>query len=246
MIFSIILLDLLKYVGYHPWFTHWICLKTGLSKEAHYGSLFLENDSKPDIVDACNKLIPYLPEPIPLDTILAELRQNLSEFPNAMLGEVGLDRACRVPYMAPSPPPYVEHDNRRELSPFTIPLSHQLAILEAQLDIAVGMRRNVSCHSVKSQQATADLLIRMKNKHGQVAWEAISIDLHSCGFSTQSWLDVEVRTFITLLMVSAPCLRSITSEATYQCLPFVVNSDQFSFPRSQGPHCFVCSTSDTG
>ena len=86
-----------------------------------------------------------------------------------------------------------EHYSRRELSPFTTPLPHQLAILEAQLDVAVEMRRNVSCHSVKSQQATVDLLIKMKTKHGRAAWEAISVDLHSCGLSAQSWSDVEVR-----------------------------------------------------
>ena len=180
-------------LGYHPWFTHLICIKGGISKEEHYKSLFLENDSKPKTLDAFNKLLPYLLEPTPLDTILTELRHNFSEFPNAMLGEVGLDRACRVPYMAPSPPPYAEHYSRRELSPFTTPLPHQLAILEAQLDIAVEMRRNVSCHSVKSQQATVDLLIKMKTKHGRAAWEAISVDLHSCGLSAQSWSDVEVR-----------------------------------------------------
>lgn len=185
----------MKFIGYHPWFTHWISLSPGISKEDHYKTLFLEKDSeaKPDTVEAFNKLLQYLPEPTPLDAILTELRQNLSEFPNAMLGEVGLDRACRVPYIAPSPPPYAEHDNRRDLSPFTIPLPHQLIVLEAQLDVAVEMGRNVSCHSVKSQQATADLLIRMKTKHGREAWEAISVDLHSCGFSAQSWLDVEVR-----------------------------------------------------
>lgn len=108
-----------------------------------------------------------------------------------MLGEVGLDRACRVPYAPPSPPPYVLLDNRRDLSPFTIPLEHQVAVLEAQFDLAVKLKRNVSFHSVKSQQTTVELLDRLKTKHGD-AWYAISVDMHSCGLSAQTWKDIEV------------------------------------------------------
>lgn len=121
-----------------------------------------------------------------------EMRDNLVAFPDAMLGEVGLDRACRIPYALPSPPPYVLHNKPRQLSPFSIPLDHQLALLEAQFDLAVGLKRNVSFHSVKSQQATVEILDRLKDKHGD-AWNAISVDMHSCGLSAQTWKDVEVR-----------------------------------------------------
>jgi len=107
-----------------------------------------------------------------------------------MLGEVGLDRVCRIPYAAPSPTPYVLHDNRRDLSPFTIPIQHQLAVLEAQLDLAVELKRNVSFHSVKSQQQTTELLDRMKAKHGK-KWATISVDMHSCGLSVGTWKDLE-------------------------------------------------------
>lgn len=117
-----------------------------------------------------------------------------------MLGEVGLDRACRIPYSAPLPPPYASsassssqhEEDGRPLSPFTIPLDHQIVILEAQLGLAAEMGRNVSLHSVKCQQATVELLGRMKDKHGK-AWERISVDMHSCGLSAQTWLNIEVR-----------------------------------------------------
>jgi Tat protein secretion system quality control protein TatD with DNase activity len=86
-----------------------------------------------------------------------------------MLGEVGLDRIFRGPidYFA----------QQRELTPFVIPLAHQLVVLEAQLDLAVELGRNVSVHSVKSQLNTMELLDRMAKKHGD-RWIAISVDMH--------------------------------------------------------------------
>ena len=111
-----------------------------------------------------------------------------------MLGEVGLDRACRVPYAHPADPPYASSppDAPRELSPFTIPLAHQLAVLEAQLALAAELARNVSLHSVKAQQATRALLDRMRAAHGDARWLALSVDLHSCGLSTQTWAEISV------------------------------------------------------
>lgn len=96
---------------------------------------------------------------------------------------MGLDRASRVPKLYPSSP--------LVLTPFTIPLSHQLAILEVQLDLAVELGRGVSMHSVKAQMATKDLIERMRKKWGPQKWENISVDLHSCGLSPQMWRDIE-------------------------------------------------------
>ena len=105
-----------------------------------------------------------------------------------MVGEVGLDRSFRHAYQPyPSPPP-------RKLSPFTTPIEHQLAILEAQLDLAVELRRHVSFHSVNSNQATVVLLAKMKAKH-QKAWREISIGMHSCSLSLEAWGELEVRRF---------------------------------------------------
>lgn len=100
-----------------------------------------------------------------------------------MLGEVGLDRAARVPIEYAATP--------RELTHFIVPLEHQLAVLEPQIDLAVELCRNVSIHSVKSHQATVDLLNRMHQKHGS-KWQRVSIDLHSCGLSVETWKTIEV------------------------------------------------------
>lgn len=156
------------------------------SKDDHYRSLFLGHSSvsAADHIAIYEKLAPELPVPVSLAHVLSELRRNLEAFPGAMLGEVGLDRVFRVPFDY--------HAARRQLTPFTVPLEHQLAVLEAQLDIAVELGRNISMHGVKSQAATLALLARMKAKHGGT-WSRINIDLHSCGLSPETWRDIEVR-----------------------------------------------------
>jgi len=197
-----IILSLL--LGYHPWFTHWIALLPVSSKEVHYRQLF--QISTKDESDAFEKLLPTLPDPITLDAVLLDLRHNLESFPLAMLGEVGLDRSFRVPldYFA-SP---------RELTPFTIPMEHQLAILEAQLTVAVEFGRNVSFHSVKSPTDTMQLFKRMSKTYAE-KWENINIDMHSCGFSSQSWEDMEV----TLLLMLTCCTDILLMlEKPFKCL----------------------------
>jgi hypothetical protein len=81
------------------------------------------------------------------------------------------------------------------LSPFSTPFAHQLAILEAQLALAVELRRNVSLHSVKASAQTRSLFDRMATTHG-AAWFAISVDVHSCTLSTEVWSGIEVRPFL--------------------------------------------------
>lgn len=170
--------------GYHPWFVHWIALQPVTSKEEHYGGLFLDTTApNGEQADAFGKLLPSLPDPILLSDVLLDLRRDLEAFPQAMLGEVGLDRSFRVALDYSASP--------RELTPFTIPFEHQLAVVEAQLGLAVELGRNVSFHSVKSQMATMELLSRMSAKHGE-KWNAISVDMHSCGLSAQTWTDIEV------------------------------------------------------
>ncbi|KAF8140524.1 hypothetical protein EV363DRAFT_354286 [Boletus edulis] len=167
--------------GYHPWFSHWISVSPNVTKEEHYRPLFSPSGEHQKMFE---RLLPHLPDPIPLADVLAELRRNLSSFSQAMLGEVGLDRAARVPIDYAATP--------RELTHFIVPLEYQLAILEPQIDLAVEFYRNISIHSVKSQQATMALLDRMRLKHGS-KWHRISIDLHSCGLSVETWKAIEKR-----------------------------------------------------
>ena len=72
-----------------------------------------------------------------------------------------------------------------------IPIDHQLRVLEAQVELAIELKRNVSFHSVKAQKATVDFLQKMKDRHGR-AWTRIAIDMHSCGLSSDVWREIEV------------------------------------------------------
>lgn len=124
------------------------------------------------------------PEPRLFDDILPEIRKNLLDFPNALVGEIGLDRAVRIPYDYDATP--------RILTRFTIPFDHQLKILEAQLELAVELRRNVSMHCVKAHDHTMQVFQRMATKFGDKFWD-VSVDMHSFGASPQIWKDIEVR-----------------------------------------------------
>ncbi|KAF8586229.1 TatD DNase family Scn1 [Ramaria rubella] len=171
--------------GYHPWFTHWIALDP-ISKEQHYRNLLLDEVTvSKENEEAFDRLLLELPEPILLPEVLSTLRDHMNEFPEAMLGEVGLDRSFRIPW---SPSPNVQ----RNFSDFTVPLDHQMRILEAQLQLAVELKRNVSFHSVKAQQATIQLVDRMSAKYGE-GWDMISLDMHSCGLSPEMWKTLERR-----------------------------------------------------
>ncbi|KAG6837326.1 hypothetical protein H0H93_011421 [Arthromyces matolae] len=175
--------SMLNYPGHHPWFTHRISIFPPSSKEDHYRALFLNSSSaSEDHITAFLQLLPSLPDPIVLADVLLELRRNLEAFPVAMLGEVGLDRSFRVPYDY--------HAEQRRLTPFVVPFDHQLTILEAQINLAVELGRNISLHSVKSQLATLTLLDRMKAKHGD-RWLSINLDFHSCGVSPETWQGIE-------------------------------------------------------
>ncbi|KAM6498682.1 TatD DNase family Scn1 [Amanita muscaria] len=160
--------------GYHPWFSYSIAIRPFSSKEDHYKTLLLGESTDPRLVESFERLLPHLPEPRLLTEIISELRAHFEAFPNAMLGEVGLDRSFRVPFDYFASP--------RELTPFTIPLEHQQVIVDAQIELAIDLGRNVSFHSVRSQEATVGLLNRMRDRYGE-RWCNISVDMHSCGFS---------------------------------------------------------------
>jgi Tat protein secretion system quality control protein TatD with DNase activity len=155
--------------------------------------------------DAFDKLLPTLPDPITLETVLSELRQNFQQFPSAMLGEVGIDRSFRVP-LDPSARP-------RQLTPFRIPFEHQLAVLEAQLDLAVELRRNVSLHSVNCQKHTIQLFERMAQRHSD-NWAHINIDIHSCSLSVATWKTLEVCS-ITMTYLE---YSRVYSGKTFKCI----------------------------
>lgn len=170
------------------------------------------------------------------------------------LGEVGLDRIFRIPFV----PLYSEGDlhegNEDEndtkdstrsprLSPFHVPLEHQLAILEAQIGLAIEFKRNISMHSVKAQQASMDLLKRLVKQYGD-RFHAISFDFHSCGLSADMWSNIQVcfRSITTFFLVGlslflCTCITLLCfSESPQQRFPVPINCNQHAFSRPYSSH----------
>ncbi|OWZ42807.1 hypothetical protein C351_03017 [Cryptococcus neoformans c8] len=209
--------------GYHPWFTHRYTLSPPSSlpsKRDHYTSLFLQSASKPNnrpdedkLETLLETLLPFLPDPIPLQPLLQTLRQNLVKFLEegrlTMLGEVGLDASARLrwPIEARSiweemygkgrkdrepAPEGEESEEWKRLTPFKVPISHQRAIVEAQMEIAIELGINISFHSVACAGPTMDVLNSMKTKHGSHFIRRVNVDLHSAGgWSPQFWMQAQ-------------------------------------------------------
>jgi Tat protein secretion system quality control protein TatD with DNase activity len=227
-------------LGFHPWFSHLISLEvvpeTPEAKESHYRSLLLPEGSvdasKDTHVNAFNRVLSGLPHPFPLSELISIVRGYLTEFlsahqfdsakPKPMLGEVGLDRSFRVPFVPLSgygeAEPLVPDDGIR-LTPFFVPVEHQQAILEAQLDVAIDFGVNVSFHSVKAPAQTLTVLRRMLERRG-AQFDAISIDMHSCALSVSTWKDIQVQ-YVVLhrrrRRLTAELRRIVTPTSTCLC-----------------------------
>lgn len=155
--------------GFHPWAAH----RIGSGPE-HYAALF----GAPPTPDA-QRALELLPPPLPLADALADLRAHLMRYPHALLGEVGLDRSFRLP----APP-----GAATRLVPLQTPLEHQMALLEAQVRIAVELGRSVSMHSVRAAGPTLAFLDRLY-AHA----DAPPLVLHSCTMSPESIVQVQRR-----------------------------------------------------
>lgn len=176
----------------HPWSVHPISLSSPPPPKAeHYTSLLLQTPQTVGFDIA--PLLDTLPDPIGLDEFLASLRRDLLSHPRALLGEVGLDKAFRIPL--PSPPKdsstTTDNTNAIELtsplrtSPLATPISHQGAVLKAQVLLAIELKRNVSFHSVRAPQDTVDFLKMIAKEAGE-EFERIHLCLHSFGGSAET------------------------------------------------------------
>ncbi|KAJ5929112.1 TatD family [Penicillium verhagenii] len=169
--------------GWHPWFSHQIQDDTAPSNpttqdissqqstnaNTHYTAVLNPSPaSDPEFLKS-------LPNPKPLSELIAETKERLERFPNALVGEIGLDKAFRLPGAWTRQ----EHDARddkitpgsrenRRLSPYKVKMEHQKTILEAQLRLAGEMQRAVSVHSVQAHGAVFDTLKGLWAGHEKV------------------------------------------------------------------------------
>ncbi|OQE39307.1 hypothetical protein PENCOP_c007G00846 [Penicillium coprophilum] len=164
--------------GWHPWFSHQILDDTTRPtaaenstehKSAHYAAVLTPSpaDEQP--------FIDLLPVPKPLSELISETRNRLQQFPNALVGEVGLDRSFRLP--SPWNPTDVNNRDEkltpgsregRSLSKYRVRPEHQRTVLKAQLRLAGEMNRAVSLHSVQAHGGVFEVLKELWAGHERV------------------------------------------------------------------------------
>ena len=181
--------------GWHPWFSYQLIVdldidsKDGLLPQLQSSPSPVNNKidhnhghdhykivltPSPTTTDTNNpkSFLSSLPPPRPLSQFLSETKARLLSFPYSLVGEVGLDRAFRLP----NPWSDAELESRdvqltpgsregRSLSPYKVQLSHQKAVLKAQLRLAGELRRPVSVHSVQAHGAVLDVLRELWKGH---------------------------------------------------------------------------------
>lgn len=163
--------------GWHPWFSYQI-----------YDDIFspVEDDKNARLAAVLSPapdepFTSALPPLHALSTVLSDLRARLAVHPNAMVGEVGLDRAFRLlrPWgegeeaeqrqagdkdagqEAPTP----GGREGRLLSPHRVQLGHQVLVMRAQLAVAAEMGRAASVHGVQAHGALFDAVSAMWKGH---------------------------------------------------------------------------------
>jgi Tat protein secretion system quality control protein TatD with DNase activity len=150
--------------GWHPWFSHQIfddtapnptynpssSDNTAAAKAAHYQAVLQPAPEDQAFIDD-------LPTPTPLSEILATTRSYLTGHPLALVGEVGLDKAFRLPQQWIDTERAARNESLtpggregRTLSPHRVRMQHQQAVLTAQLRLAGENGRAVSVHGVQA------------------------------------------------------------------------------------------------
>ncbi|KAJ6156837.1 hypothetical protein N7497_005722 [Penicillium chrysogenum] len=164
--------------GWHPWFSHQILDDTAQPtaaqnpadhKSAHYAAVLTPSPADDQ------SFVDLLPVPKPLKELISETRNRLQQFPNALVGEVGLDRSFRLP--SPWNPTDIENrDDQltpgsregRRLSIYRVKPEHQRIVLKAQLQLAGEMNRAVSLHSVQAHGGVFEVLKELWAGHERV------------------------------------------------------------------------------
>ena len=153
--------------GWHPWFSYQIyddldidCgqIEQQSLKSTHYMKVISPSPGEEKFLDS-------LPQPRPLSHLLKQLRNHLEQYPFSLVGEIGLDRAFRIPgsetlqaNFRPDPSLTPGEREGRTLSQYRVDVDHQRKILTAQLKLAGELRRAVSIHGVAAHGVLFDTM----------------------------------------------------------------------------------------
>lgn len=140
--------------GWHPWFSYQIHDDLNphgedVSPSQHFAKVISPSPAGDEA------FLESLPEVLQLSDVLQKMRCGLEQFPLALVGEIGLDRAFRIPNSEFASPEAVENPSitpggreGRGLSQYHVDIEHQKRILVAQLNLAGEYQRPVSVHGV--------------------------------------------------------------------------------------------------
>lgn len=160
--------------GWHPWFSHQVYDDSLSAEEAtydpsssdlngeklrHYNAVLSPSPQTKDDTD----FVMQLPTPQPLSSLLSQTRSYLEAHPHALVGEIGIDKAFRLPSHGvfqgdPEKGMTPGRRNGESLSPYRVNLDHQVRILKAQLKLAGETGRAVSVHGVQAPGVLYDTL----------------------------------------------------------------------------------------
>ncbi|KAG0143263.1 hypothetical protein CROQUDRAFT_661519 [Cronartium quercuum f. sp. fusiforme G11] len=137
--------------GLHPWFSHHVSFEPDEGYERLFPSL--------DQHDADNWPKQNLPPRMYFGAFMDQLRQHLISTPSSILGEVGLDKAFRLTARN------AKGETRR--TKLMVPMEHQRKVLDAQLDLAVELRKNISLHAVQCTAETIEVIEGLERRWGE-------------------------------------------------------------------------------
>jgi len=170
--------------GWHPWFAHQLYHDDDPSaanvpgsdaspeairefKMKHYSAILTPPPKDPDFIS-------QLPTPTPLASFLNATRSRVKSHPVALIGEIGIDKAFRLPEKWPDGTAPQDRNaslttpggrEGRRLSPHTVSIPHQIAVLQAQLRLAGELQVPVSVHGVQAHGVLYDAISALWKGH---------------------------------------------------------------------------------
>lgn len=147
------------------------------SSDTHYKTVLSSKQN-----DELSEMIQALPTPFPYNIWYHNLRQHLLNHPDALVGEVGVDRSARL-----LPGGAIDWHGKKPTSVQTT-IEHQLAIMDIQCKLARELNRGISVHCVQGQghllgylQAQAKNFSKRQLKKLKIAPQTLRMCLHSFG-----------------------------------------------------------------